>query len=243
MEKLLIDIYIILGIYFFLGGIGIVLINRKKGDQVEKRNRWVKFWVYLGIVNTLILSIYLDYIFYVSILFLVIGLFEIISINKNGLSEKLIFPLIIYITLAFFFLKFTLIPREIVLTSYLFVLTFDGFSQIFGQLFGKTQILKKISPNKTLEGFVGGFLAVLLTVYLYYSNQENYQSEINQPLFFAITISTLAFIGDILASFYKRMNSVKDYSNILPQHGGILDRFDSLIFVGAIAQIFEIFFK
>ncbi|MFN5417103.1 MAG: phosphatidate cytidylyltransferase [Flavobacteriia bacterium] len=242
MEKLLIDIYIILGIYFFLGGIGIVLINRKKEDKAEKRNRWVKFWVYLGIVNTLILSIYLDYIFYVSILFLVIGLFEIISINKNGLSEKFIFPLIIYITLAFFFLKFTLIPKEIVLLVYLFVLTFDGFSQIFGQLFGKSQILKKISPNKTWEGFFGGFLAVFLTAYLYYSSQNNYQTELKHPLFVALTLSILAFIGDILASFYKRINSVKDYSKIIPQHGGVLDRFDSLIFVGASMQIFETFF-
>ena len=58
----------------------------------------------------------------------------------------------------------------------MFVLTFDGFSQIFGQLFGKTPILTKISPNKTWEGFFGGFLAVLLTAFLYYSNQENYQT-------------------------------------------------------------------
>ena len=100
---------------------------------------------------------------------------------------------------------------------------FDTFAYVIGSKFGETYIVKKISPNKTLEGLAGGLLASLFfSIFLIYTfDSENY------VIILMILGGFFAFTGDLLISYFKRLSGVKDTGSILPGHGGILDRIDS----------------
>ena len=93
-------------------------------------------------------------------------------------------------------------------------------------LCGRRKILSSISPNKTVEGSICGLVSIVLMSFFLYS-----PSVLN--LIYVLCVAILAFIGDMLASIYKRKIGIKDFNNLLPNHGGILDRFDSYIMVGA----------
>ena len=100
---------------------------------------------------------------------------------------------------------------------------FDTFAFFVGSKFGETYIAKKISPNKTLEGLIGGLLASLFFGVIVFHNAQ-------LPYVFAIYFvlgGFFAFMGDLLISYFKRQSGVKDTGTILPGHGGILDRIDS----------------
>jgi phosphatidate cytidylyltransferase len=99
---------------------------------------------------------------------------------------------------------------------------FDTFAFVIGTNFGANFIVKKISPNKTLEGLVGGMIGSIM-----FGLICGHIFEINfLPLIFMLG-GFLAFIGDLLISYFKRKSGVKDTGSILPGHGGILDRIDS----------------
>lgn len=110
----------------------------------------------------------------------------------------------------------------------------DVFQYLTGKTFGKRKITPKISPNKTLEGFFGGiilttFLANILGLFLL-----PHKSFLVYTALGAL-IAVLGFCGDVFMSFIKRKARVKDTGNLIPGHGGLLDRLDSLLFVLPIA--------
>ena len=101
---------------------------------------------------------------------------------------------------------------------------FDIFAYIIGSNFGKTYIVKEISPNKTLEGLIGGLfplisIGILMGLSL---SPKNYWI-----ILFFILAGFSSFVGDLLISYFKRQSGVKDTGTILPGHGGVLDRIDS----------------
>ena len=99
---------------------------------------------------------------------------------------------------------------------------FDTFAYVIGTKFGANFIVKKISPNKTLEGLAGGMIGSII-----FGLICGHIFEINfLPLIFMLG-GFLAFSGDLLISYFKRQSGVKDTGSILPGHGGILDRIDS----------------
>lgn len=101
---------------------------------------------------------------------------------------------------------------------FLCVLSFDAFSQFFGQILGRHALIRNISPNKTIEGCIGGLaICVLTSLYAF-----------NSP-WPGIYVAFFALCGDLLASLVKRRSGIKDFSNLLPGQGGVLDRFDSYI--------------
>lgn len=101
----------------------------------------------------------------------------------------------------------------------------DIYQYITGNIFGKIRIVPQISPNKTLEGVLGGVLFTTLTIILL---KAFYWEELH--IWSGIIISILGFCGDIFISYFKRKYKIKDSGNFLKGHGGILDRVDSLIF-------------
>ena len=116
----------------------------------------------------------------------------------------------------------------------------DTFAYIFGNLFGKTKLCPKLSPNKTVEGSVGGILgSVLLT--LFFAKYFGLY-----PLWKFILLSLLGAIiaqfGDLAASKIKRMTKIKDFGFIMPGHGGILDRFDGILFTAPFIYYFVSYF-
>ncbi len=115
---------------------------------------------------------------------------------------------------------------EIILQILFVTWTFDSFAYIIGVKFGKNKILPSISPKKSWEGFIGGMIITIILTFLYY--QYNEESFINY-LLMAIIIPFLATLGDFIESAYKREAGVKDSGNLIPGHGGMLDRMDSLL--------------
>ena len=115
----------------------------------------------------------------------------------------------------------------------------DVGAYAFGRLFGKKKLIPSVSPGKTVEGAVGGLGLTILICLLYVRfilmPYAQLGLTIQGAVLFAIVVSIAAQVGDLAESLLKREAGVKDSSRILPGHGGILDRFDSLLFVMPIA--------
>jgi phosphatidate cytidylyltransferase len=114
----------------------------------------------------------------------------------------------------------------------------DTCAYAVGVLFGKHKFAPKLSPKKSLEGCIGGMVGAALIGFLYATAIGSYITELQNPqLIFAIigaASSVISQIGDLAASAIKRNHNIKDYGNLIPGHGGILDRFDSIIFTAPI---------
>ncbi len=122
----------------------------------------------------------------------------------------------------------------------------DSCSFFVGTLLGKTKLAPDISPKKTVEGFLGGLAGgTLLTlaityIYVLFCGLKGAVVEVSiwQALLFGFTASLLSVLGDLSASLIKRQCAVKDFGNIMPGHGGMLDRFDSVLIVLPYTYIF-----
>tara|TARA_A100000164_G_scaffold381556_1_gene433767 strand:+ start:3228 stop:3668 length:441 start_codon:yes stop_codon:yes gene_type:complete len=101
----------------------------------------------------------------------------------------------------------------------------DIFAYICGKTFGKNMIISSISPNKTLEGYLGSYFFTILFFIIFFNMNNLIWNYLD--LFYLTIIILLAFFGDLFMSFIKRMYDIKNTSDILPGHGGILDRLDS----------------
>ena len=110
----------------------------------------------------------------------------------------------------------------------------DTFAYFTGMLFGKHKLAPELSPKKTVEGSIGGVAFAIIGCMLYGLIVElTNPIDANYPVL-AVTgllLSVVAQIGDLFASLIKRENGIKDYSKLLPGHGGIMDRFDSILAV------------
>ena len=227
-------IYVVILIYFILGGLGFYLINRNKDAKAAKKS-YTKFGVYFVIINILFFSIAINSIVFrcLSVLIITAGVFELIKLFKtNGFQHKSFFVIafIIFMLFSTGFYFFGRLNKELILFSFLILSIFDSFSQITGQLWGRKKIVPDISPNKTIGGLTGGTIIAIMSALLLH---KLYSGIVFSALLMAAGIVAFAFLGDLLASLYKRKYSVKDYSNLIPGHGGFLDRFDSLIAGGA----------
>ena len=102
---------------------------------------------------------------------------------------------------------------------------------------GKHKLCPKVSPNKTIEGSIGGLLgsAIGCTIYGYAISKYGVTIELYHYAIIGILCGIFGQFGDLIASSIKRFVGAKDYSNLIPGHGGILDRFDSILFVSVVA--------
>ena len=112
---------------------------------------------------------------------------------------------------------------------------------VFGKIF-KWKKLTKISPKKTISGVFGSYFLSIFGVFIfneiYFENYLGLDTDINFRIFLIIIIfSTTAQVGDLIISYFKRLEKIKDTGKILPGHGGIFDRIDGLMFVSILASI------
>ena len=184
-------------------------------------------------VTIFLLSIYLivsiNYLDYLIILISIIYIMIIIEVLLN--FKKFKYSILLYLFISFLFFYNINLDNQNIIKLHLMIIiisSFDIFSYFVGYNLGKIKILKNISPNKTLEGFIGGLICtIILSMSLFYFLFSN----LNLNYFiFTLTIILSSFFGDIIESFFKRKNNIKNSSNFLPGHGGFFDRFDSFIF-------------
>ncbi|MFV8322892.1 phosphatidate cytidylyltransferase [Flavobacterium sp. LB3P21] len=169
------------------------------------------------------------------------------NIQKISTSSKYLY-LLGYIILPFVFItkiSFGIndYNPKIIIGLFILIWTNDTFAYIVGKSIGRTKLFEKISPKKTIEGFLGGILFAILAGYLiskYYikANPEFSDRSILIWTSIAIIVGIAGTIGDLIESKFKRIAGVKDSGNIMPGHGGILDRLDSVIFVAPIIFLF-----
>ncbi len=125
---------------------------------------------------------------------------------------------------------------NIILSIFILIWVNDTFAFLVGKTFGKHKLFEKVSPKKTIEGFVGGFIfsivaGIILAQFLMLQSYIHW-------IFIAVLASVFGTLGDLVESKFKRIANVKDSGNIMPGHGGVLDRLDSIIFVAPIVFLF-----
>ncbi len=117
----------------------------------------------------------------------------------------------------------------------------DTFAYFIGSAFGKHKLITRISPNKTIEGavagYIGGYAMLLLMGYLFRLN-SGFQINLIHFVILGAILPAVAQVGDLLASMIKRYFGIKDFGNMFPGHGGMLDRFDSSSFICPLVYLY-----
>ena len=182
-------------------------------------------------INSIYILFFLLIICCYEIFYEFFSMIKKIFISKNKINLY-IFSLISLIYITFINLEiFNIFLFDITKkkeTFYLIVticISTDVGGYVFGKIF-KGKKLSKISPNKTYSGLFGSYLLSVITSLHLFNNIY----EINELVLFSLIISSISQAGDMFISFLKRKAKLKDTGNIFPGHGGMLDRFDGLIF-------------
>ncbi len=162
-------------------------------------------------------------------------------------AEKIISPyeksffLIGYVVIPFILLAKlpfveTRFNPKIVISLFILIWFNDTMAYVVGKSVGKTKLFERVSPKKTVEGFLGGlFFSALVSIFIavYYINEP-----ISRWIIIALIVSIFGTLGDLIESKFKRTSGVKDSGKIMPGHGGVLDRLDSIIFAGPFVFLF-----
>lgn len=122
----------------------------------------------------------------------------------------------------------------------------DSMAYFTGRLFGKHKLAPTLSPKKTIEGSIGGIVFTVIAFVLYGLIVGSISELVPNYLLLAVmggTLSVVSQIGDLWASLIKREYGIKDYSRMLPGHGGVMDRFDSVLSISTLLMIFCILFS
>ena len=174
--------------------------------------------------------IYISFINFYYISYLIIIIYSLIILEIVLYFKNYKFIPFIYIIISFIFFFNINFTNEIFNTFNLFIIavsSFDIFSYLIGKIFGRNKLIR-LSPNKTIEGFLGGlFLSFFLTNLFALLLGLTIDTQLIGFIFLFILS---AFVGDIIESYFKRKNNLKNSSKFIPGHGGVFDRFDSFLF-------------
>lgn len=206
----------------------------------------------IGLLSVLIPAHYIDgfttyvnneYLFYVSCLVLLI--LTVFKSDQFHFDDAAILVLgAVYIGFGFHFL---IVIRDLgidtLMYQFLVIWSTDSGAYLFGKKFGKHKLAPHISPNKTIEGFLGGVLLATLIGGVYSLVVRPNLGAINNVWLLTIALSLFGQLGDLVESAMKRHFKVKDSGKFLPGHGGVLDRFDSSIFTSFMFMIWMNLFR
>ncbi len=190
---------------------------------------------YLGLLSPLYLLVVTMVSLVSGALFVVSGKFTYELLSRYYLS-------IIYVAIPFFALSL-IRQTGLNMLFYLLMLAMltDIFAYFVGVRFGKTKLAPTISPKKTVEGFIGGTViaAIIATGFAFYVDLFPLSTVLEYSFVFLAgwLVAMSAQVGDLFASSMKRFYDIKDFSNLLPGHGGILDRLDSTMFASIVLAL------
>jgi phosphatidate cytidylyltransferase len=220
---------VLAGILLFLGlGAGAMALANRRLEPAQARQRWFKYGTYVLVIATEVGLAAAGLLVLLALPVALGGAWELFQVLPGSSSRRLpwlVGPL--YLGLAAGLLLFTLrLPVALQVAVAVQVLVFDGFSQVTGQLLGRHALVPRLSPAKTREGLLGGLVACLAIAQLLRPLMDLGAAA---ALAVGAFTAVLALAGDIAASAVKRRCGVKDFSALIPGHGGVLDRFDSLL--------------
>ena len=228
-------VWVILWSLFAVGGVGLYGASRKVEPAV-RRARLTKFVTYFCIVNVLLLGALAGHEVFSGIMLVVavLGARELAAVlpAASGGRRSVAWGMgAVYGVIAIGAVLFAWRARPVVAGAvYLVVCVFDGFSQVTGQLVGRRKLTPRLSPGKTIEGSLGGLVFAVGMAFLL---RPEVGWSVGRCFGVGCFLAVASLAGDLLASYVKRRSGIKDFGTLLPGHGGILDRFDSLLFVAA----------
>ena len=179
----------------------------------------------------------------------VISLFVLLFLTRDLFSSKSLPKLItnryinttFYISCGFIFLILISLnsgsfSSNTIVGMFILIWINDSFAYLIGSNFGRQKLFESVSPKKTVEGFLGGVFFSAIGSYFIFKYTNNL--EFSNWLIISVITSVFGTIGDLIESKYKRQANVKDSGNLMPGHGGLLDRLDSAIFVAPFIYLF-----
>lgn len=240
-----IPIFIIGGIAFNIAFYILTLIGLREFMKIKEKDK--KFPDFIRLISYLMITLLyfsttinnnltfsLDYRV-ISGLFLTILLPVVLYHDEKVYSVKDAFYLLggvlfLGYSMSLFYL-YRNISLELIIFLFLITIITDSYAYFIGMLIGKNKLLEVISPKKTWEGTIGGSIVGTFVCTVYYITVINPNISIFEISIVTLFLSLIGQFGDLLFSAIKRTFKVKDFSNIMPGHGGVLDRLDSIIFV------------
>lgn len=228
----------ILGVILAVASMYEILKAREKKSKIPFAIRLISYvliaaFVYLG---TDVYSVKYELIYKILIAVFLLYFIPVVFIDntkKYSVTDSL-YVLGSTIFLGVAYNSFILISNnaiEYVIYLLLITVITDTFAYFTGYFIGSHKLCEKISPNKTIEGAVGGTIVGTIIPSLFYLYIINQNKNILLVIGITFILSVIGQIGDLFFSSVKRHYNIKDFSNLIPGHGGILDRLDSIIFV------------
>lgn len=170
------------------------------------------------------------------------------SVTDAGMTFATCFYVIASFTAIVYIRDYVEFGRYIFLLVFICAWTTDTFAYFTGRVIGKHKLIPAISPKKTVEGAIGGIVFCVIAMIVYGLIIEHFFDHDSNPNILILSISgvfvsVVSQAGDLILSAIKRQYGIKDYGKILPGHGGILDRFDSVMAVSLIIAFIGTYFK
>jgi len=224
---------------FAVGAILILLIHRiGRSGSARVNSDWIKYGVFLGVVIAFLASAFIGrpvFCLLLGVLVAAVGA-ELWS-NFKGHSGHGTFAagcITAIIAVGLAHLLFFRSEEWFASCAFVLLLVFvtDSYAQLIGRLAGRHRLCPRISPNKTVEGFLGGVVMAVVSALIFSFILP--RITLNQIVVLGIVTALSATAGDLIFSAVKRKIGVKDFSGFIPGHGGVLDRIDSLIFASPV---------
>ena len=233
---------IILGGYPYYFGVGILsIIGFYEMISVREREKKIHPFVkilslvsYLCIVMSSVTKKSFDIDYRLFILDLFVCMLPLIVLDRKDYDAEdalCLVAITMFLSISFNFL-IVIRNMNILYLVYVVLITImsDTFAHFFGTKIGKHKLCPKVSPNKTVEGLVGGLFFGTFIGSVFFLTFINTMSSVFYVIIISLSLSLIAEFGDLVFSAIKRRYDVKDYGNIMPGHGGVLDRLDSILF-------------
>ncbi|MTI48027.1 phosphatidate cytidylyltransferase [Sporosalibacterium faouarense] len=180
---------------------------------------------------------------HIQVLFFVyfITLLCLLVFNEKARIQDISMTLLGGIYIPFFLYHVTLLNGNILIwLVFVIAIATDTFALFVGVAFGKRKLAPKLSPKKTIEGSIGGIVASVIATFIFALIFKI--DDIIMLCVLSFFTSILSQVGDLTASKIKRIAGIKDFGNIMPGHGGVLDRFDSILFTAPIVYYYMQYF-
>lgn len=234
---------IIVGGYAYYIGVGVlsviayyeIISVREKEKKIYPMVKLMSLVTYLCIVLSSAISgatFNIDYRLFILDLF--VCLLPLIALDKKEYDAEdalVLVSITMFLGIAF---NFLIIIRNMNILYLLYVVLItimsDTFAHFFGTKIGKIKLCPNVSPNKTVEGMIGGVFFGTFIGSVFFNTFINIDANIFYTIIISLALSLIAEFGDLVFSAIKRRYGVKDYGNIMPGHGGVLDRLDSILF-------------